>query len=83
MRPRGRYEAARGLDHLASRHHPGGPATLGLLRWDVPTQIFHGDVLFIKWSAVSDAKQVSDGIDTFVFSDDGIRVQTVRYTLTG
>ena len=32
---------------------------------------------------MSDAKQVSDGIDTFVFSDDGIRVQTVRYTLTG
>jgi ketosteroid isomerase-like protein len=52
-------------------------------KWDVPTQIFHGDVLFIEWSAVSDAKQVSDGIDTFVFSDDGIRVQTVRYTLTG
>jgi len=22
-----------------------------------------------------------DGIDTFIFADDGIRVQTVRYTL--
>jgi ketosteroid isomerase-like protein len=49
-------------------------------KWDVPTQIFEGDVLFIEWSAVSDRTQVKDGIDTFVFTDDGIRVQTVRYT---
>jgi ketosteroid isomerase-like protein len=49
--------------------------------WDVPTQIFEGDVLFIEWSAVSKATWAKDGVDTFVFSDDGIRVQTVRYTL--
>jgi ketosteroid isomerase-like protein len=49
--------------------------------WDVPTQIFEGDVLFIEWSAVAASTRVADGIDTFVFSDDGIRVQTVRYTL--
>jgi ketosteroid isomerase-like protein len=50
-------------------------------KWDVPTQIFEGDVLFIEWSAVSAASRATDGIDTFVFSGDGIRVQTVRYTL--
>jgi ketosteroid isomerase-like protein len=50
-------------------------------KWDVPTQIFAGDVLFIEWSAVSASTQVSDGVDTFVFDGDGIRVQTVRYTL--
>ena len=49
--------------------------------WDVPTQIFEGDVLFIEWSAVSSATQALDGIDTFVFDGDFIRVQTVRYTL--
>jgi ketosteroid isomerase-like protein len=49
--------------------------------WDVPTQIFEGDVLFIEWSAASVSTRVQDGIDTFVFTDDGIRVQTVRYTL--
>ena len=49
--------------------------------WDVPTQIFEGDVLFIEWSAVAASTRVTDGIDTFVFTDDGIRVQTVRYTL--
>ena len=49
--------------------------------WDVPTQIFAGDVLFIEWSAISKAGRVSDGIDTLVFTDDGIRAQTVRFTL--
>ena len=49
--------------------------------WDVPTQIFEGDVLFIEWTAISKQTRAMDGIDTFVFTDDGIRVQTVRYTL--
>jgi ketosteroid isomerase-like protein len=49
--------------------------------WEVPTQIFQGDVLFIEWKAVSAKARVRDGVDTFVFADDGIRVQTVRYTL--
>ena len=49
--------------------------------WQVPTQIFEGDVLFIEWSARSDKTFVEDGIDTFVFRDGEIAVQTVRYTL--
>ena len=49
--------------------------------WDVPTQIFEGDLLFIEWSAVSEKTRVEDGIDTFVFRDGLIRAQTVRYTL--
>ena len=50
-------------------------------KWDVPTQVFEGDVLFIEWSVVAAATTALDGIDTFVFDGDGIRVQTVRYTL--
>jgi ketosteroid isomerase-like protein len=49
-------------------------------KWDVPTQIFEGDILFIEWSAVSAGTKALDGIDTFVFAGDSIRVQTVRYT---
>jgi hypothetical protein len=49
--------------------------------WAVPTQIFEGDVLFIEWSADSEKTRVEDGIDTFVFRDGEIVVQTVRYTL--
>ena len=50
--------------------------------WEVPTTIFEGDVLFIEWNAVSESTRADDGIDTFVFADGMIRVQTVRYTLT-
>jgi ketosteroid isomerase-like protein len=49
--------------------------------WDVPTQIFEGDLLFIEWSANSQKTRVEDGIDTFVFRDGLIRAQTVRYTV--
>ena len=49
--------------------------------WAVPTQIFDGDVLFIEWSATAAESRVEDGIDTFVFRDGLITVQTVRYTL--
>ncbi len=49
--------------------------------WDVPTQIFEGDVLFIEWNAASHSTKAEDGIDTFVFRDGLIRAQTVRYTL--
>jgi ketosteroid isomerase-like protein len=49
--------------------------------WDVPTQIYEGDVLFIEWSAVAKSNRVTDGVDTFVFSNDAISAQTVRYTL--
>jgi ketosteroid isomerase-like protein len=49
--------------------------------WAVPTQIYEGDVLFIEWTADAEKTKVDDGIDTFVFRDGLIRVQTVRYTL--
>jgi hypothetical protein len=50
-------------------------------RWDLPTQIFEGDILFLEWKAESENVNVEDGIDTFVFRDGMIRVQTVRYTV--
>ncbi|MBM7805300.1 hypothetical protein JOD57_001137 [Geodermatophilus bullaregiensis] len=48
--------------------------------WDIPTQHFVDDVLFIEWTAVSE-KARAEGVDTFVFAGDSIRVQTVRFTL--
>jgi ketosteroid isomerase-like protein len=49
--------------------------------WDLKTQIYEGDVLFLEWAADAGATRTDDGIDTFVFRDGLIRVQTVRYTL--
>ena len=50
--------------------------------WELPTQIYEGDVLFLEWRATSGAARVEDGIDTFVFRDGLIRLQTLRYTLS-
>ncbi len=49
--------------------------------WQVPTTLFEDDVLLIEWNAESEQTKADDGIDTFVFRDGLIRVQTVRYTL--
>jgi ketosteroid isomerase-like protein len=49
--------------------------------WELPTVLFEGDVLLLEWKAESEKVKVEDGIDTFVFRDGLIRVQTVRYTL--
>ena len=49
--------------------------------WTLKTQIYEDDVLFLEWAADAGATFADDGIDTFVFSDGLIRVQTVRYTL--
>jgi hypothetical protein len=50
--------------------------------WKLPTMIFEDDVLLLEWQATSEKVKAEDGIDTFVFRDGLIRVQTVRYTLT-
>ena len=44
--------------------------------------LFEDDILLLEWQAVSETVKAVDGIDTFVFRDGLIRVQTVRYTLT-
>jgi uncharacterized protein (TIGR02246 family) len=49
--------------------------------WELKTQIYEGDVLFLEWTADSAKTRVEDGIDTFVFRDGSIEVQTVRYTV--
>src|SRR3954471_22058291 len=32
--------------------------------WEVPTQVFQDDVLFITWSAVAASTRATDGVDT-------------------
>jgi hypothetical protein len=53
-------------------------ADLPSAEWSLKTQIYHDDVLFLEWAA---ATRADDGLDTFIFRDGQIRVQTVRYTL--
>jgi hypothetical protein len=49
--------------------------------WDIKTTIYEDDILFLEWGAEGGGNRIEDGIDTFVFRDGLIRVQTVRYTL--
>ncbi|HEY5077138.1 MAG TPA: nuclear transport factor 2 family protein [Acidimicrobiia bacterium] len=49
--------------------------------WELPTLLFEDDILLLEWKAESAKTKADDGIDTFVFRDGLIRVQTVRYTL--
>jgi hypothetical protein len=49
--------------------------------WDLKTQIYEGEVLFLEWAADSAAGRVDDGVDTFVFRDGMIWIQTVRYSV--
>ncbi len=49
--------------------------------WVLKTQIYEDDVLFLEWMADAEKTRVEDGIDTFVFRDGLIRLQTVRYSL--
>jgi predicted SnoaL-like aldol condensation-catalyzing enzyme len=49
--------------------------------WDLKTTIYEDDILFLEWGAEGGGNRIEDGIDTFVFRDGLIRVQTIRYTL--
>lgn len=50
-------------------------------KWNLKTQLYEQDILLLEWTADSVKTKIDDGIDTFVFKDGFIRVQTVRYTL--
>ncbi|GAA2154783.1 nuclear transport factor 2 family protein [Kitasatospora kazusensis] len=49
--------------------------------WSLKTQIYAGDGMLLEWSAEAARTKVDDGIDTLIFRDGQIRLQTVRYTL--
>jgi ketosteroid isomerase-like protein len=49
--------------------------------WTVPTQVYEGDVLFLEWTAHAEKTRIDDGVDTFIFRDGQIVLQTVRYNV--
>ena len=48
--------------------------------WELD-QTFADDVLYLEWKATGGGRKVDNGIDTFIFKDGMIRVQTVVYTV--
>jgi ketosteroid isomerase-like protein len=49
-------------------------------QWELET-VFADDVLYLEWKAAGGGHSVEDGVDTFIFRDGMIRVQTVVYTV--
>ena len=49
-------------------------------QWELET-VFADDVLYLEWKAAGGGRSIEDGIDTFIFKDGMIRVQTVVYTV--
>jgi hypothetical protein len=49
-------------------------------KWDVKTTYVE-NILFLEWTADSTKGSASDGVDTFVFKDGMIQIQTVRATI--
>jgi hypothetical protein len=49
-------------------------------QWSVKT-LFVDNILFLQWTADSTRASVSDGVDTFIFKDGMILIQTVRSTI--
>jgi ketosteroid isomerase-like protein len=48
---------------------------------EVPVRVYEDEVLYIEWWAdLGDMR--CDGVDTFVFDDGLIQVQTVKYDIT-
>ena len=54
-------------------------STVPKAQWNIKTT-FVDNILFLEWTADSAPASVSDGVDTFIFKDGMIEVQTIRYT---
>ncbi len=50
--------------------------------WDIRTTTYEEDIMLLEWGADSSKNRVDEAVDTFVFRDGLIRVQTVRSTMT-
>ena len=48
--------------------------------WDLDT-MFADDVLYLEWNATGGGRKIVHAVDTFIFRDGQIRVQTVDYTV--
>jgi len=55
-------------------------ATLPNAELTATSTTFGGDGVLLLWTATSPAGTISDGVDTFVFADDVIKLQTSSFT---
>ena len=51
------------------------------VEFQIGSRIFGGDALLVCWTATASAGRVDDGVDTFVFVDGMIRLQSSSFTI--
>jgi hypothetical protein len=49
-------------------------------RFEYRTQLVHGEMGFLEWTAEADGARVEDGADSYLIRSGGIVVQTIHYT---
>ncbi|KAE8762662.1 nuclear transport factor 2 family protein [Georgenia thermotolerans] len=49
-------------------------------QWELDTT-FADDVLYLEWNATGGGRTIQGAVDTFIFADGQIRVQTIAYTV--
>jgi hypothetical protein len=60
----------------------GALGALPEAKFSFGTAVFAGDALLLRWSASSPKGRIDDGVDTFVFADGKIRLQTASFSVS-
>ena len=51
-------------------------------RWELKSTVYEGDHMLLHWAAESERARVDDGVDTFMFRDGQIVMQSLSATVT-
>lgn len=54
---------------------------IGRTRYEYRTLLWHGEVVFLEWSAETDKARVRDGADSYLIRNGRIQVMTIHYTV--
>jgi ketosteroid isomerase-like protein len=73
--------ALEGRDAISS-FFAGALSALPGVRFTFGTTVYSGDALLLRWTASSPQGRIDDGVDTFVFADGKIRLQTAVFSVT-
>ena len=60
---------------------PAGLRALPDVEFQIGPRVFGGDALLVTWTGTASAGHVDDGVDTFVFVDGMIRLQSSSFTI--
>ena len=75
--PNGALEGLAGVEAFYTQALGGLPD----IDFTISSTVFGGDALLVRWTGKASAGRVDDGVDTFVFSDGKITLQSSWFTI--